>query len=217
MRRAQYTSTGIVKRLASVYSPQQRWMKHRADLACRIAERSGVSTIADISKDYMDMRDVYEYSSLRTRVMFITRDCRANVWSQVRIHCETHGADARENAGDVVARSSRDWVSVNRRILRAVEGLRDEDWIHVRYEDLCRDTMSSMTRVLQFAGLEYDERVLDFEQSVEHTIACNRVRFGGKMKAIREDLAWQDELRGDELQVITEICAPLATRLGYSL
>jgi hypothetical protein len=191
-------------------------MEHRADLARRIAERSGVSTIADISKDYMDMRDIYDHSSLRTKVVFITRDCRANVWSQVRIHCEKHGADARDKAGDIVARSSRDWVSVNRRILRAVEGLHDEDWIHVRYEDLCRDTTPAITRVLQFAGLEFDERVLDFEQPVEHTIAGNRVRFGGKMKAIREDLAWQDELHDDELQVITEICAPLATRLGYS-
>lgn len=205
-----------MNRLANAWTPQKRWMEHRADLACRIAEQSGVSTIADISKDYMDMRDVYDHSSLRTKVVFITRDCRANVWSQVRIHCEKHGADARNNVGDVVTRSSRDWVKVNNRILRAVEGLRDEDWIHVRYEDLCRDTSAAMTRLLQFSGLDYDERILDFEQPVEHTIAGNRVRFGGKMKAIREDLAWQSELSDDELQVVTDICAPLATQLGYS-
>jgi hypothetical protein len=216
LRKARYTGGGLAQRLAGLYTPQVGWMRHRSELVRSVAARSGSAVIADISKDYLDMRDVYDHASLNTKVVFITRDCRANVWSQVRLYCEQHGETARADARDLIVRSARDWVQVNQRIVRALEGVARQDWIHVRYEDMCRDTSAAMSRVLQLAGLDYVDQVLDFEQPVEHTIAGNRVRFGGRMKEIREDLAWQEELRPDELQVITDICGPLASRLGYA-
>ncbi|MDH4055885.1 MAG: sulfotransferase [Gammaproteobacteria bacterium] len=216
LRRMQYSRHQTSQRIGKFHVPQKLWIERRDYLARRISKQSCCSVIADISKDYLDMRDVYDYSSLQNKVIFITRDCRANIWSQVRMHCKRHGDASREHVERVIVRSSRDWVSVNRRILSALEGVRSKDWIHVRYEDICRNTVAEMDRVLQFAGLQNLDEVLDFNQPVEHTIAGNRVRFGGKMKAIREDLAWQDELRPGELRIIADICGTLAGQLGYS-
>jgi hypothetical protein len=216
LRKMQYSRNATARRLSGLYVPQKHWIDRRDFLVRRIATQSRCSVIADISKDYLDMRDVYDYSSLQSKVIFITRDCRANIWSQVRMYCERHGAESREDVEKIIVRSSRDWVRVNRRILRTLEGVREQDWIHIRYEDICRNTVAEMGRVLEFAGVGYVDQVLDFDQPAEHTIAGNRVRFGGKMKSIREDLAWQTELRPGELRIVTGICGSLAERLGYS-
>lgn len=215
LRRHSYSSGSDANWVSRLYSPQRKWTERRDFLARQIAQQSGCPAVVDISKDYLDMRDLYDYSALKTRILFTTRDCRANVWSQVRMHCERNGPGARDKAEDVIVRSSKDWARVNRRILQVLNGVTRADWLQVRYEELCRDTNAELERILAFAGLSGGVSANLQSEGVQHSIAGNRMRFTGLTRGIREDLAWQENLRPDELQIIRDQCGSVAEQLGY--
>lgn len=217
LRKMQYTKSGFASKVASLYQPQKKWVEHRSFLASRIAAASGCRAIVDISKDYLDMRDLYDFAVLPTKVIFITRDCRANVWSQVRLYHERHGEGNASAVQDVIVKSAKDWVRVNRHNMNALRGVPEADRIHVRYEDICRNPKDSMTTLFRFVGLEYGDEVLAFGDKVQHTIAGNHIRFAGETKRIREDLTWKDNLSARDLETVGQICAQLASELGYDL
>jgi len=210
-RQLQYSDVPFLSSLSKIYTPQRIWITNRQFVASRIADVSDCPVVIDISKDYLGMRDVNDYASLPTKIIFITRDCRGNIWSRVRK--ESDSVDRPR----VLVRCAKNWVRVNRSILNRLKAVSDRDWLHIRYEDLCRDSEGTMKEVIKFIGLEYFSDILEFRDDVQHTIAGNRIRFSGKTTEIREDFAWKSNLTVDELRTIEEICGPLAAELGYSL
>lgn len=210
LRYEQYTGGALASTLCGVYRPQRRWAENRAFVLRGLAEVSNVSTVIDSSKDPLDMRDLYAYSGLPMKVLFLTRDCRGNVWSALRRG--VYRGRAREQAINLAA---REWVTFNARIRRLLEGMRREDWMHVRYEDLCKDPQGTLRSAFEFAGLDDDPSVLDEREHIAHTIAGNRIRFTNRQATISEDSAWRDNLQPADLDLIARIAAPLAQTFGY--
>lgn len=211
IRSAQYLGSPVIQAVMKAYKPQAQWVRNRCFAVSQISDVSGCSIVADTSKDYMGMRDVYDYGSLPTKIIYVTRDCRGNVWSKLRT------VESEATRRRLIVENAEDWVKINSRILRALDSVRQEDQIHIRYEDICRSPAKTMSEVLTFVGLDYSEKILEIGENAEHTIAGNRMRFSGKNAGIKEDFSWQDNLHDEDLSVIRSICAPLATRLGYSL
>ncbi|HLT90025.1 MAG TPA: sulfotransferase [Woeseiaceae bacterium] len=197
------------------YQPQRKWGRNRAILVEKIARAFKVDAVVDASKDPLDMIDVYRHAPLPVKIIYLTRDCRGNVWSMLK---RLLPGETRESR---LVSAANEWRSVNGRIWRLIRDVPQDAWLHVKYEDICRQPSVELNRIFEFAGLEpIDVTAAISESAVDrhaHTIGGNRVRFTSDAIRIREDQAWRENLTPDELAVIDRISGPLARELGYEL
>jgi hypothetical protein len=211
LRYQQYTSNHALATLLRGYRPQAEWAMRRGFVLSKLAEIQGRNAIIDSSKDPLDMRDLYEHSSMPVKILFLTRDCRGNVFSFIKRHGLKYGREG------TIKRAARDWVAVNSRISQLLEGIGRSDWMHLRYEDLCRNPAKVLASVFDFMNLPDDPSILDDREHLEHSIAGNKIRFSNKQALIKEDTAWQEHFEKSDLELIARISSPLAQRLGYDV
>jgi len=150
------------------------------------------------------MRDVYDYGNGTVKIIFLTRDVHGNVWSYMR------RAKGPRNA----ALYAGNWVKMNRRIVRFLEGVPRRDWMHLKYEALCADPIGTMKRLCDFLGHTYDPAMEQLSRVEPHTIFGNRIRHS-KIEAIKEDFSWKQQLTPAEIAEIDRIAGPTAKQLGY--
>lgn len=166
--------------------------------------RGGVSWIVDSSKDPLQMFDLARYSSLKVRVIFLTRDVRGVAWSAIR--------SGRSDA----AAESRSWSMLNGRILKLVEKLEPGSWMNLHYEDLCANPDETLARLFEFLDLTPETDSPQAESEGRHTIGGNEIRFK-PLESFREDVAWVENLDGQDLAVIEKYAGKTARRLGYAM
>ncbi len=211
LRHLQYSHVPVFSPMARAWRPQTVWVENRCYVGERIAAYFGTDAVVDASKDYLGMRDIAGYSPLPVRILFMTRDPRGNVWSSAK------RARSSIERGLAVRKGIQDWNVVNGRAFRLLQDVPQSRWMHLRYEDLCREPQDVLRRVMEFIGLPYSDAMLDGDDDNQHTIAGNKIRLSKSRLEIREDFAWRDNLVDEELQKIRESCSALADHLGYEL
>ncbi len=218
VRYAQYYSPRFIRALLDVYRPQAAWGGNRSKLAVEIARVNGVDAIVDSSKDPLDMLDVYENATIPVKIVHLTRDARGNIYSMVK---KLGPNDAREGP---VTKAAHDWVKVNRRIWKLAQQVPQEDCMHIRYEEICRDPSGTMRRLFEFLGLAphdvvssqaADDDAGDSDQG--HTIGGNKIRFTSEKLDIKEDFRWRENLTSDDLDIVRRIARPMSDQLGHEI
>lgn len=184
-----------------------QWFRNRHTIAEAVASLTKASVVVDSSKDYLGMRDAYDYGSGSTKVVFLTRDVRGNVWSALK---------GQEKGEGDVRRAAREWLLVNKRILLMLQGIPREDWLHVKYEDLCAHPPAVCEAICSLAGCNFSESALGNGAEQHHTIGGNKIRHG-RVDAIRQDLDWKGRFTTREIGEIKRVAGSLAEQLGYSL
>lgn len=180
-----------------------RFAQNRYFVAGVLAKNASTTAVVDSSKDHLGMRDLYDYGSGRTKVIFLTRDVRGNVWSSLK--------HRRMAAAEV----ARDWVKDNERILGALKGVQRSDWLHVRYEDLCADPAAACRTICNFAGYNFEHSMIENDSSEHHTIGGNKIRYS-RVEAIKQDLGWAAGLTADQIRDVESEAGSFAASLGYS-
>lgn len=181
------------------------WTKKRDKLYEAYAEIRQVDTVVDASKDYLQMLDLYKHSRWPVKVIYITRDVRGHAWSSIR----KKGATAKEEA--------KTWTKLNRSILKALEKIPSEDWMHIKYEDICAETDTALAKLFEFAGLPNFQLSAEQEISKRHTIAGNQTRFR-LLDTIRHDRKWVSNLTPEDiLSIKMNVDTETVARLDYSL
>jgi hypothetical protein len=104
-RYAAYTRGGELLGMPGLLRFSRRWVENRLLVADAILAVTGASAVIDNSKDPLGMRDVVSFGPDEARVLFLTRDPRACVYSTLRLGMRTAEGAA------------RDWVDVNETIL----------------------------------------------------------------------------------------------------
>lgn len=216
IRYGQYTWPRSFGTLFGWYKPQQEWGRNRSVLASKIAKVCNVDAIVDASKDPLDMLDIYANATLPVKIIYLTRDSRGNVWSMLKRLWPGQARSSR------VVSAANEWANVNRRIWKLIQSVPRSDWLHVKYEDICRQPALELNRIFEFAGLETVDVTAAISEASDvtdhgHTIGGNRVRFTNEAIVIREDNAWRENLSREELNVIDRITGSLARELGYEL
>ncbi len=216
LRYLQYLSPAGIKQLFGFYKPQKTWAENRSTLVTKFATVCNVDATIDASKDPLDMLDIFYNATVPVKIIFLTRDCRGNVWSMLK------RLAAGERRSERVVSASREWVQVNGRIWRLVSDLPKSNWLHIRYEDMCSHPDETMKSLFEFIGLDSFD-VSGVPSGPEggadhgHTVGGNRIRFSNEKLNIREDRAWREKLTAEELDLIVKIAGPLARDLGYDL
>ncbi|KAA3630660.1 MAG: sulfotransferase [Proteobacteria bacterium] len=211
LRYAQYGGYPVISTLSRVYQPQRRWILNRTYVAERFAESFGAGAVVDSSKDFLGLRDLVEFSPLTVKVIFMTRDPRGNVWSYAKNAKTTDERKQRVRLG------ARRWNSANHKARRLLDDVTASTWMHLRYEDLCREPEKTLAGIMDFVGLPFSGYPLQEGSDGWHAIAGNKLRFGARAISVREDNTWRETLDEQELTTIRRICADLGAKLGYDL
>jgi Sulfotransferase family len=203
-RYAAYSAAGSSIGLPSLLRFPRRWTENRLFIADALRESTGAYAVIDNSKDPLGMRDLATFGPAQVRIIFLTRDPRASVYSTLKLKKRNRTVEA----------AARHWERVNSRIVQLLTGVRRDTWMHLRYEDLCRDLPTVCEQLCAFLGLEFEPAMLDLTRADQHTIGGNKIRFK-PLGRITEDRAWTQHLSAADIDQIDRISGPLARSLGY--
>lgn len=164
---------------------------------------TGADAVVDSSKSYLKALALYRRHPDRVRILLLTRDGRAVMWSNLK-----RGATRRD--------AVHDWSRHYSRALPLLrQFVRREHMLHVRYEELARSTPETVRTICKFVGMPFEPGMLDFRSKVHHLANGNRMRMS-RSSEIRLDEQWQASLAPDDRRYFERQAGPLNRELGYS-
>ena len=168
-----------------------------------VRELAGARILIDSSKDYVRMRERYAAAPAGTmKIVYLYRDGRGVTWSVMK------SWRARAWYG------AKEWAKSQRRIRAMLAGVRPEDRLAIRYEDLCSNPEATLRRLCGWLGVGYAEQMIRLEPEEHHTIAGNKIRLKRGM-TIRIDEAWRQRLGPAQLRAFRFFGGAENRRLGY--
>jgi hypothetical protein len=87
-------------------------------------------------------------------------------------------------------------------------------WIEVRYEELCRDTKKTLSRLFEFLGFDPDKRSWEF-RALENHVVGNGMRLDATSE-IRLDERWRSVLTEGDLRSFDHEAGEMNRRYGYA-
>lgn len=192
----------------------------RLELLTRaIAEQSGKSIIVDTSKGATRGRAYLAAQSadLEVKILHIVRDGRGVVLSRKNREARVGNTGAYQP--HAALRYSVLWVGANLAYV-LLFGLRREQYLRLRLEDVTRDPDRAFERIGQFLGIDTSELRVRVRAGatfpVGHVIAGNRLRLTGTVKMQPELSNTRDQLPPGDRRLFTLVAGWTARLFGYS-
>jgi hypothetical protein len=109
-------------------------------------------------------------------------------------------------------RASRGWRYANLYTEFMLRTLPKDTYLHIRYEELCRDPEATVSKICAFLDLPFEPSMLTFSGDTQHNIGGNRMRMSG-LNEIREDVKWRNLLTPEQLRIFERIAGKTNRRL----
>lgn len=118
-----------------------------------------------------------------------------------------------QDDGWTAEKSAIEWQRGNLAAERLLAGLDRDQWVRIRYEDLCSDPHGQLQKLCVFLGLNPDQVNLDFRSAGLHVFG-NRMRLSSE-RAVRLDTRWQTELSNEQISTIERLAGKQLEQYGY--
>jgi hypothetical protein len=191
-----------------------------------LMELTGAKVFVDSSKLPHRLKFLLRVPAFDIKVIHIVRDGRAVALTYTDQDQFADASDPSLRRGgrgisaktpytlsESMERSAEEW----RRGIRAAEHLLAtldrSRWLQVHYEDLCRDTEGTLTRIFEFAKVDPGRRNPDFRRA-EHHIVGNGMRLDATSE-IRLDDRWKTALSPENQAIFDTIAGKTNRRYGY--
>ncbi len=195
-----------------------------ANLIESVLEQSGKKVIVDSSKIGIRLKYLLRNPALDVRVVRLVRDGRAVALTYMD---PANFADARDpslrgggSGGDrraerlPVQHAAREWL----RSTEEAEALRAEvpaqNWIDVRYEEICNQTDATLRRIFAFLGVDPDALRPNFRAAPHHVVG-NGMRLDSTSE-VRLDERWKTSLTEEDLREFDLVAGHLNRRMQYT-
>ena len=179
---------------------------------------SGSRVIVDTSKE-----PAYGYAlgmvpGVDLRVLHLVRDPRAAAYSWAKKKPQPDSAEREFMHQKTPTQSAVLWDAWN----ASIEALwRDTPKRYLRYEDFVAEPRRSFEQILALVDEEDAELPLEGERAVRlgisHTVSGNPNRFDTGSVELRQDRAWQKQMKLRDRALVTALTLPLLTRYHYSV
>ena len=167
-----------------------------------ILRLTGKRVFAAASKDPIRARFLNRIPSLDIRVVHLTRDALGYVSSAIK------------NKGIGHEQAIRSWLRGARHAIRLRKHLGPEQFLHIRYEDICANVDREMATMARFVGLEPVAGPFRF-RDVEHHIIGNRMRMQSSSEVILDE-KWKERLSAEQIRLIESATKPIREHFGYA-
>lgn len=180
----------------------KRIVKRNSVVIGSMLEKAGATVYLDSAKN--NNRVIYfdRYAEdIDVKVIWLIRDGRG-VTNSIRRH-----------SGNDIATCAKWWAITQRSVIRTTRMLPPENVLTMKYEDLCLDPRTWLSKACRFLGL--DPSLLPESYSADGLhLTGNNMRLNG-LGEIRPDEKWKAALREDDLSVFEKIGGRLNHELGY--
>jgi hypothetical protein len=174
-----------------------------------VKELTGKTTAIDSSKRAEQLYSLKKHlpKDFEIKVIHIVRDGRA-VANSVRKRCLEAGVKASFN------RAVLSWVIENAMIHNLRPMFKKNEFVRIRYEDLCSDTERTIVTICNELELEYDPLMKEIGESEKHNIGGTPRAFDEKTE-IRLDRSWGKELSTVEKRMFQVTAGLFNKYMGY--
>jgi hypothetical protein len=213
--------------LALAASPA--WRRHFAatgatlrDLAAAVLREANARVFVDSSKLAHRLKFVRRVNGLDVKVIHLVRDGRAVALTYMDADTYADSSDPALRRGGrgpsgapqqprlPMADAAEEWLRSIRSAEYALAGMRREQWMRIRYEDLCRQPRQTLARVCAFLGVDPDAADRSF-RSVEHHVVGNGMRLDATAE-VRLDERWRSALSGEDLATFDRVAGAVNRR-----
>jgi len=162
----------------------------------------GTDLVVDSSKIYLEAIGLYKMMPEKVRIILLVRDGRAVFYSGLKRNYSKKKA--------LFA-----WKNFYSRILPLLrQHVSPEHVLLIKYEDLTSNPRNELLKICNFAGLEFEERMLDFKSKIHHLAAGSDMRFNDS-SIIKTDLKWKQKLPQDDYIYFEKMAGSLNRKFGY--
>jgi hypothetical protein len=181
---------------------------------------SGSRVIVDTSKE-----PAYGYAlgmvpGIDLRVLHLVRDPRAAAYSWAKKKRQPDSTEREFMHRKTPTQSAVLWDAWN----TAIEALwrrMPARYLRLRYEDFIADPRRSFEEILNLTDEEDAELPLvgerDVKLGISHTVSGNPNRFDTGTVELRQDRAWQEQMKSRDRALVTALTLPLLARYHYSV
>jgi len=159
-----------------------------------VSEITGCRFIVDSSKNIDRLEKLLKAKVFDIRTIHLIRNLCGVVFSKMK-------------KGRVLTKEAYNYT---KKMMRARRILSEHDYFTVHYETLATTPRQTLSVLMHWLGLSFEEGQMDWPRYEHHNIAGNRMRFS-KNNDIRPDTSWKQGLT--TLQKITINLLTLPTRL----
>jgi hypothetical protein len=156
---------------------------------------------------------------LDLRVLHLIRDSRAVAFSWQRPPSWGHLFPTHSVPTFSATGSSVRWLMYNAQV--SLLGRQGLPYLRLRYEDLVRDPMGTVDRVLEWLRIPPEHRAIPFVAADEvflapcHTVDGNPIRFRRGAVRVQADERWRTQLSRRDRTLVTAATLPGLVRYGY--
>lgn len=199
------------------------WKKRNVDLISAVTDISSCSVVVDSSKIAVRAKYLLKESALDTKVIRLIRDGRAVALTYMDAFNFADARDLKLRGGGTGKRLPKDlpmrdaaaeWRRSNEEAEALLSTLNEDQWIQVRYEDLCRNVDGVLARVTDFLGLDRGTHYNEFK-AVAHHVVGNGMRLDGSSEVILDE-RWRDVLTPQNLSDFDAVAGRLNRSYGYT-
>jgi hypothetical protein len=189
-------------------------------LYAAIQSVAGSRVIVDTSKE-----PAYGYAlgmvpGIDLRVLHLVRDPRAAAYSWAKKKRQPDSTDREFMHRKTPTQSAVLWDAWN----AAIEALwrrMPARYLRLRYEDFIADPRRGFEEILNLTGEDVAELPLvgerDVKLGISHTVSGNPNRFDTGTVELRQDRAWQEQMKSRDRALVTALTLPLLARYHYSV
>jgi Sulfotransferase family len=189
-------------------------------LYAAIQSVAGSRVIVDTSKE-----PAYGYAlgmvpGIDLRVLHLVRDPRAAAYSWAKKKRQPDSTDREFMHRKTPTQSAVLWDAWN----AAIEALwrrMPARYLRLRYEDFIADPRRGFEEILNLTGEDDAELPLvgerDVKLGISHTVSGNPNRFDTGTVKLRQDRAWQEQMKSRDRALVTALTLPLLARYHYSV
>lgn len=214
--------------IALSFSPEWRihletTQRRNAVLTDVVCEVAGAKIVIDSSKLPLRLKYLLRNPALDIKVIRLVRDGRAVSLTYTDEWTFADAADPALRGGGLgqrrapprqnIAEAAREWRRSNESADCVINRLPSDQWMLVRYEDLCAQPRQILERLCGFLDLDPTKINLNFRSKTQHVIG-NGMRLDASSE-IRLDDRWRGVLSPEGLELFSMIGGTLNEEYGY--
>lgn len=202
-----------------------RWASRNTALIGSVAMQSGANFVVDSSKIAIRLKYLRAAADVKLKVIRVIRDGRGVALAYMNPSSFADAVDPRLRGGGsgdeshavpslAMIDAAREWRRSNEEAEQVLKTIPNEDWMCVRYEDICLNTREVMGNIYRFLGIRDDESYRTF-RDIEHHIVGNGMRLDDSNN-IALDERWRAELSPAHLEEFDRVAGILNRSYGYN-
>jgi len=182
-----------------------------------IQQFSQASIIVDSSKSPQRLQYLLSDPRFEVKVIHLVRNGLAVVNSLNKSHDRPGTEHKLKTKSTPLLTGIFRWIRRNKSIEKLAHNIRPDQYLRIRYEDLCTQPELELGTICKFIGVDFEKGMLKPTLQNNHNIGGSRWRFSNKAIEIRLDDKWKNELEWHSKTLFNLLGSRLNKKYGYSV